>query len=191
MTKTSHVDLDATFYLTEIRLADELAYVEYLSEYDIYINTLKIPHPYTVNDAQAWIERITDQTTEHGRVLNFAIHESGGKLIGSLGFLDYAPQLAFRGHRAEIGYWLAKPYWGQGIMPRALEKLCYIGFRELNLQKITASVATQNIRSQQVVKKCGFSHEGQLRQHYQKDNQLIDINCYGLLRSEFINEKSS
>ena len=50
-----------------------------------------------------------EATAKHGHPVHFAIRGDDDQLIGGCGFdgLTY-------GHRAEVGYWLAKPYWGQG-----------------------------------------------------------------------------
>ena len=58
-------------------------------------------------------------------------------MIGGIGFdsIDLGKDF-----RSEIGYWLGKPYWKQGIMTKAVKKLCSIAFAEFGLVKITANV---------------------------------------------------
>ena len=74
---------------------------------------------------------------------------------------------------AEIGYWLAKPYWKKGIMSEAVKKICEIGFNEFGLSRITANVFEQNIGSARVVEKCGFTLEAAcLKNYYKKDGKL-------------------
>ena len=87
-----------------------------------------------------------------------------------------------RSHRCEIGYWLAKPYWGRGIMTAVVRAICRHAFDNLGLGKITAHVFSFNDASARVLEKCGFEQEGFLRQHYLKDGQLIDVKAYGLVR---------
>jgi RimJ/RimL family protein N-acetyltransferase len=62
-------------------------------------------------------------TEEQGHPIHFAIREPSGNLIGVCGFegLTY-------GHRAEIGYWLVKPYWRRGVMTDVVGAACEFAF---------------------------------------------------------------
>lgn len=67
---------------------------------------------------------------------------------------------------AELGYWLAEPYWGQGIMTAATIKFSHYlfeQFRESTLPKILALTLSQNKASQKVLFKSGFKHMGILK----------------------------
>lgn len=57
---------------------------------------------------------------------------------------------------AEIGYWLGKPYWGQGITPEAVVALLSRCFNELNLNAVWCGYYDGNIKSKRVCEKCGF-----------------------------------
>src|SRR6516162_10369737 len=103
----------ANIFLSEIRPADKAAYIEHLKEKAIYDHTLRIPFPYTEADAEEWLALVQKATQEHGQPANWAIRNESDYLIGGIGFDDLT---LGKSHRAEIGYWLAKPYWGRGIM---------------------------------------------------------------------------
>jgi [ribosomal protein S5]-alanine N-acetyltransferase len=100
-------------------------------------------------------------------------------LIGVCGFSDC--QLG-KSHRAEIGYWLAKPLWGQGIMTTVVQKACQLAFAEFGLVKITAQVSAMNPASARVLEKCGFAQEGYLKKQYLKDGQYLDARLFALLK---------
>ena len=85
-------------------------------------------------------------------------------------------------HRAEIGYWLAKPFWGRGIMTAVVAGVCRHGFEEFGLVKIVAHVFTGNPASARVLEKCGFVQEGLFRKHFLKDGKLIDAWAFALIR---------
>ena len=75
-----------------------------------------------------------------------------GELIGGCGFDGLR---IGKTHGAEIAYWLAKPYWGRGIMTAAVRRVCEHGVAEFGLVKIIAHVFDFNIASARVLEKCG------------------------------------
>jgi len=166
-------------HLSEIRSSDKPALLEHLKEKEIYDRTLRIPYPYTEADADHWLDLVGKTTQQQGQPVHWAIRDEQDFLIGGCGFDGF--QIG-QSHRAEVGYWLAKPYWGQGIMTAVVNKACAFAFAEWNLLKITAHVFAFNPASARVLEKCGFEQEGTLKKHYLKDGQLIDARLYGLLR---------
>jgi RimJ/RimL family protein N-acetyltransferase len=113
--------------------------------------------------------------------VTFAIRNPDGTLIGVVGagHLEVGTT-----HRANLGYWLAKPYWGQGIMTRAVR--CYVRYAltHLDVVRLTAEVFCRNEASIRVLEKVGFRREGRLRKHRAKDGDLLDAYFYGLLRED-------
>jgi RimJ/RimL family protein N-acetyltransferase len=82
-------------------------------------------------------------------------------------------------HVAEIGYWIAKPWRGRGIMTEAVIAICDHGFRHLGLARITAGIFTGNNGSARVLEKAGFVIEAPLgRKCYRKDGRFIDAVLY-------------
>jgi [ribosomal protein S5]-alanine N-acetyltransferase len=165
--------------LTDFRRSDLGALVEWLSEREIYERTLRIPHPYTLADAEEWLGIVEQAKDQNGASLHWAIRDAAGQLIGGAGLHGFE---AFAPHRSEIGYWLAKPFWGRGVMTAVVAAVCRHAFETLGLAKITAHVFSFNDASARVLEKCGFEQEGYVRQHLQKDGRLIDVKLYGLLK---------
>ena len=165
--------------LSEIHPDDKPAITEHLQAKEIYDCTLRIPYPYTEADADTWLEIAAKSTAQHGRPVHWAIRDRNERLIGCCG-LD-GVELG-KSHRAEIGYGLGKPYWGQGIATAAVGALSCWAFEELGLVKLTAWVFAFNRASARVLEKCGFEQEGYLRQHYRKDGNLIDARLFGRCR---------
>lgn len=141
---------------------------------------------YLVSDIQAnadwWIENVAQTTARQGCSSNWAIRRtSDSYLIGGIGFHDF--QIG-TDHKAEIGYWLAKPYWCKGIMTLAVEAALEFGFREFGLTRITATVFSFNQASSKVLEKTGFLLEApQLRNYYKKDGKIFDGKLYAKVRS--------
>lgn len=173
------IAVNEQIHLSEFRPSDKPALIECLNDRDIYDLTLRIPFPYTDADAEAFLARVAKATEQHGQPAHFAIRTSDDALIGGCGLNDFE---IGKSHRAEVGYWLAKPLWGQGIMTAVVQRLCQHTFEEFGLVKITAHVVTHNPASSRVLAKCGFVQEGLLRKHYLKDDKLIDAWLFGLLR---------
>jgi ribosomal-protein-alanine N-acetyltransferase len=104
-----------------------------------------------------------------------------GHLIGTCGYCRWDKQH----HRAEIGYDLWPDYWGQGLMPEALQALLQFGFEEMDLNRVEATTHTENERSQRVLAKLGFQREGILREYYCRDGSYNDQVQFSLLRREW------
>lgn len=165
--------------LTEMRPTDKAALLKYLQDKDIYDRTLRIPYPYTEKDADLWLAQVAKSIQQLGYPVHWAIRDRDDFLIGAVGFDSAA---IGKSHQAEIGYWLAKPYWGRGIISAAVAKACAFAFDEWGLVKITAHVFDFNTASARVLEKCGFSEEGYLKKHYFKDGQYRDARLYSLLK---------
>lgn len=88
-------------------------------------------------------------------------------------------------HRANIGYWLAKPYWGRGLMTEAVRRYTDYAFEQLEVVRLTAEVFTWNDASRRVLEKVGFRQEGYFRKHREKEGSLVDVLYYGLLQEDF------
>jgi RimJ/RimL family protein N-acetyltransferase len=165
--------------LTEFQRSDADILVEYLDDMQIYNHTLRIPHPYAGADAERWLGIVEKAAEQNGQPVNWAIRNEAGRAIGGVG-LDGL--IIGQSHRAEIGYWLAKPFWGRGIMTAAAKAVCQHAFENLGIVKVQAHVFSFNTASARVLEKCGFELEGYLRKQFVKDGRYIDAKVYGLVR---------
>ena len=166
-------------HLSEFCSSDKAALVKHLNDRDIYDLTLRIPFPYTDADADAFFARVAKATEQQGQPAHFAIRTGDDALIGGCGLNELE---VGKSHRAEVGYWLAKPLWGQGIMTAVARRLCQHAFDELGLAKIIAHVFTGNPASARILEKCGFVQEGLLRMHFLKDGKFIDAMLFALFK---------
>jgi RimJ/RimL family protein N-acetyltransferase len=171
------IQVNDRIHLSEIRPTDKADFVAYLDDKDIYNFTLRLPHPYTEADAEKFIEITAEATAKHGHPVRFAIRDESQNLIGGIGFDGLSS-----GHRAKIGYWLAKPLWGQGIMTDVVRSACAFAVGEWKLVRITAHVFAHNKASARVLEKNGFEFEGLLRKHHKKDGTFIDARLYALVK---------
>jgi len=176
-----NLDVGNGIRLAEFRRSDKDALVELLSNQEIYHRTLRIPFPYTADDADHWFANVAMATKKNGQPTRWAIRDQTDRLIGGIGLDDL---ILGQSHRAEIGYWLGQPFWGRGIMTAAVQTVCRQAFDNLGLVKVTAHVFSSNVASARVLEKCGFELEGCLKKHFIKDGQYLDAKAYGLIRRE-------
>lgn len=87
--------------------------------------------------------------------------------------------------RADIGFALGRPHWGQGFATEAVRLLLDYGFRQFHLHRIEADVDPRNERSIGLLERHGFQREGYLRERWIVDGQLQDTVLLGLLRREW------
>jgi [ribosomal protein S5]-alanine N-acetyltransferase len=87
--------------------------------------------------------------------------------------------------RAEIGYALARPFWGQGYMHEALQAVLVYAFERLDLNRLEADIDPRNASSARSLERLGFQKEGHLRQRWIVNSEISDTGFYGLLRSEW------
>lgn len=103
------------------------------------------------------------------------------KMIGTIELYNYVPNF-----KAELGYALNPSYWGNGIMTEAGKKVLDYGFNILGLKRIEAGTFVDNIQSQRVCEKLGFTKEGIARNGYIRyDGIIFDKVVYGMTSNEF------
>ena len=85
---------------------------------------------------------------------------------------------------AELGYWLAEPFWGRGIMTWAVREMCREAFAAFDIVRIFAEPYAYNTGSRRVLEKAGFTLEGVLRRSVLKNGRMHDSCIYALLREE-------
>ena len=136
------------------------------------------PHPYSLADAQQYIE---NSMSRDGNRCIIRVIEADGVPVGSIGVFLGSDVYE---KTAEIGYWLAEPYWGRGIMPRAVREMCDLAFDTYDLECIYAEVFSENPASCRVLEKAGFTREGVKRRGICKNGRVMDGVLHTLLRGE-------
>ena len=157
-----------------LTLSDAPALVKHANNRAVWMNLRDtFPHPYTGEDADSWLSRVTKQVP----ATNFAIVVND-ELVGVIGF---EMDTGSRKHCAEIGYWLGKDYWGHGIATDTLQAVTEYAFAHHELKRLQAHVFSWNTASMRVLEKCGYQREGWLRQSTVKDGKMVDEALYAKL----------
>jgi len=149
---------------------------------EVALNTLRIPYPYPEGEAERWIASHEAGSDDH--VFAVTLRDSR-ELLGTVG-LHMKP----RNDSAEIGYWIGVPHWGRGYATEAAGAVMRYGFESFPLNRIYAMAFSRNPASGRVLQKIGMRHEGTLRKHLKKWDEYVDLECYGILRSEFMATRS-
>jgi ribosomal-protein-alanine N-acetyltransferase len=112
--------------------------------------------------------------------------EHGGRAVGCVGLDGVEFQLrAWRLDRAELGYWIAPPLWGQGLMTEAAHAVMGCGFEVIGLHKITVGCIVENVGSRRVIEKIGFRPVGRCEDHVWRDGRWWSVLRYELTASEW------
>ena len=146
---------------------------------EVASTTLRIPHPYKDGMAEEWIETHAAKFAQ-GEGISLAISlRATGLLVGAIGLE------IFQEHsKAELGYWIGRDFWGQGLATEAARVFVNYGFRVVGLNRIQAQHLTRNPASGKVMTKVGMRHEGTLRDHRKKWGVFEDVEIYGVLATD-------
>jgi len=163
--------------LSELKEGDLPLVIEYLQDREFSEYMSSIPHPYGKEEANFWL-KMTQEAFESKKGFTFAIRDKEEKVIGAIGLHDQGSD------KAEMGYWLAKIFWGKGYVMEAAKAIVDFGFNELELNKIFAVHFPNNPASGKIMRKIGMELEAVLKQHLKKDSEYYDIPMYSIFRNK-------
>ncbi len=146
---------------------------------------LVVPYPYKRKNAEEWISScIKDSKKKKRTDYSLAIELKNEKRL--VGVISIMHLNKFQGI-AEIGFWLGKEYWRQGIMSEAIAAILKFSFEKLKLRRIDWNAFAENRVSNILAKKFGFINEGIRRKSMRakSNGKIHDANLYGLLREEW------
>lgn len=124
----------------------------YLNDFEVSGNLARVPYPYHLSDARAWIRSRRAAAGNLGDT-NFSIEVAGMGYVGHLGF-------HMQGDAPGVGYWLGRPFWGKGIMSEAVEAAITWLFAASSFTTIRSGVFVFNAASLAIQKKLGFAETG-------------------------------
>lgn len=170
------------FQLRPWTVADAPSLVKYANNYTIAkFLTDQFPHPYTLDNANAFIAFATKDDPMH----IFAI-EVNGEAAGGIGI---HPQADIYRKNAELGYWLAQPFWGHGIITAAVKQMVDFAFATYDITRVFARPFGTNQASQRVLEKAGFTLEARLHKTLFKNGEYLDELIYAVRRSGLMTEE--
>jgi len=131
-------------------LADAKALAMLVNDRRIAEMTLRIPHPNTLADTEAFLAT----ANQPGGETVFLITARDDTILGACGIARRA------GQPPELGYWLGVPYWGRGYATEAARAVIDHAFADLGCAALVAGARVSNPASRRVLEKCGFQWTG-------------------------------
>ena len=137
-------------------LADASRIAMFIGEWDVARMLARVPYPYTEQDAVSWIGD-PGQGCHQGQHY-VLVHANG--VIGAVG-VGERDDGKDNGGAVELGYWLAKPFWGRGLVTEAAAAVIFALRQHDPRAAITCSHFVDNESSARVIRKLGFVQTGE------------------------------
>ena len=164
--------------LRAIERSDIPTFVRWLNDPEVVENLL-LYLPISQAQEEQWFENYLKDTDRH----IFGIETLDGKLIGNVAL----ESINWKDRCAELGIVIGeKDQWDKGYGTEAVCTLLGFAFREMNLHRVFLRVFDDNTRAIHCYEKCGFQHEGRLREAEFSSGRYRDELLMGILRSEFL-----
>jgi ribosomal-protein-alanine N-acetyltransferase len=137
--------------------------------------------PYTsIEQPLGYIGRLEGQR-ERGEQLDLlVIHRDDGP-IGITGLSEFS----MRDRRCMVGTWFGKPWWGTGANRESKAVMAHLAFEVLGMNRLGSYSNPDNVRSTRALEGVGFTREGVLRAWHRHGERYLDVNVFGMLRSDW------
>ena len=173
--------------LRQLKSSDTEAMFRYLSDPEVtrYLDT----QPHQTLEQTRHLLNFLNSFFEQGQGFRWGIvqksHNSAGPVIGTCGYHAWVKTH----RRAEIGYELARSWWGQGVMAEAISALLPFGFEEMGLNRVEAMVLIGNTASAHFLEKLNFQKEGLLKEYEFIQGKAQNVLLFSMLRKDFLSAK--
>ncbi len=154
--------------------SDIISITAWLGDYDVARMTARAPHPYSEDDAEAFVAS--------GEANRFVIVRKEDRLFMGVAGLQGGD---------EFGYWLGKPFWGLGYATEAAHRLVAYAFEALGLETVHAGWFYDNPASGHVLAKLGGRHNGSYMRNCRARG--MDVLCHDMLltRADFLRKQAA
>jgi ribosomal-protein-alanine N-acetyltransferase len=161
--------------LRSLELDDLEIFAQYANNQKIAINLRDgFPHPYILENAKAFYELVKSEVPENKFVIEYK-----GNFVGMIGLM---PLKDVYRKSAEIGYWLAEPFWNKGIMTKAVISMVDWGWKNLDIVRIHTGIYSYNKASARVLEKSGFTFECEFINSIYKNGIFSNELRYSILK---------
>lgn len=173
------IDEDLELSLAEERHAEE-GFLLVKQNYEYLRKWLPwLKEDYSLEHSQNFIKRNLQGFSENKGFSMRIVFQN--RMAGNIGY----NMIDWQNRRTEIGYWLAAPFQGKGIMTKACRALTDHAFNQLKLNRVEICCVTENKRSRMIPERLGFTLEGVLRQGEWLHDSFYDLAVYSMLASEW------
>lgn len=152
-------------------------FVPLIAEWDVAKNLSSVPHPYSEEAAFAFVDRAARKRALGEDYAFAVVRREDDEYVGACG--------VHPDRNWEFGYWIGKPYWGNGFATEASRCLLAFAFNELNADYVTAGWFHDNPASGRVLDKLGFEPSGQEKRDCRARNESVPCNRVLLTRTRW------
>jgi 8-oxo-dGTP diphosphatase len=169
----------ARFLLRPLRAADAAELHRLVNDWEVAKTLARVPFPYSRDLADDWIASTAERIAE-GEAYHLAIaRREDDVLVGCCGLTRDREDRS-----AELGYWVGRRHWGQGIAPEAAGRLARWALANLDIDRITASALTDNARSAAVLARIGFRETGAGAQDFLSRGRAMAVRLFEAGRAD-------
>jgi len=163
--------------LRQIEPGDGAAWYDYLRLPEVFERTSW--NLRCVEDLQPTLESCLHESPTSPMRLA-VVDRASGRLVGTIGLHTVSDV----NRSAEIAYDFAPSHWGRGLATRLCESVAAWSFEALGLHRLQATVLAGNERSERVLARCRFRHEGLLRGYRMVRGRPGDFNIFSRLSTD-------
>ncbi|MEE0857913.1 MAG: GNAT family N-acetyltransferase [Acutalibacteraceae bacterium] len=169
------------FIIRPYNQSDDKDLLNTIGKYDIYKTTYGIPHPCSIKYARKWIKNVVDNALANRAYEYAIINKSDNVYLGNVGLIN----IDIANRKCDISYFVDPCYWGCGVATEVSAELIKYAFYNLNMNRIGGMCMEHNTASARVMEKLLMEYEGTMRGYFIKDNELINVKIYSILKDEF------
>jgi len=167
------------FRLRPLRPADAAELHRLVNDWEVAKTLARVPFPYPRDLADEWIGSTAERIAA-GEAYHLAVaRREDDVLVGCAGLT-----LDREARAAELGYWVGRRHWGQGIAPEVAGRLARWALANLDLDRITASALTDNARSAAVLRRIGFRETGDGMQDFLSRGGAMPVRRFEAVRAD-------
>ncbi len=171
--------------LRPLRSTDGPEIAAKINTYDISKNLARVPFPYTLRDAEDFLEWAASLDNRSAfRVIT--LKQSAETMIGIISY-DWVEN----SKRAELGYWLVQEQWGKGLMTEAARAMVDLAFTVSGLESLSSCFFDENPASGKVLAHAGFEITGQCSQFSKARGHDVPVTTVGLSRETWRTKKAA
>lgn len=169
------------FLLRPLRTTDAAELHRLVNDWEVAKTLARVPFPYPRDLADDWIASTVERIAE-GEAYHLAIaRREDDVLVGCVGLTRDR-----EGRSAELGYWVGRRHWGQGIAPEVAGRLARWALANLDLDRIVASALLDNARSAAVLKRIGFRETGTGAQDFLSRGKAMPVRRFEAGRADMV-----
>lgn len=167
-------------FLRALCLDDQDAIWQYASDPEVTRYTLFDFHQ-SPKQTREWLQFVIDAYARCDTAVWAIVVKDSRQVAGTCGIRNFDPTAA----RVEMGYALARRYWGMGVATEAVRVMLPCCFGSLGLNRVEAKCVPEHVASRRVLEKAGFQFEGILREDEYFKGRFQDLALYSCLRRDW------